>query len=157
MTLRPSAIWTTAPKIFVQGADCRIYDSLSRNTRPAATKIVRRSDRLKNGGLKTDPSEAYATELKADALAVGAMAQAGFDPSALVRYIERIKPNQAYTVYTPLPDRDQRVANMRTAIEHLPRLSYDAPTVEFTGVKEQVRRITEHQTPFAAPPTLMRN
>jgi predicted Zn-dependent protease len=44
-------------------------------------------------------------ELEADVLAVQTMAQAGFDPMALVRYIERVQPAAA-----ALPDRDQRVA-----------------------------------------------
>ncbi len=114
--------------------------------------IVRRSD-----GWETDPREVHATELKADALAVQAMARAGFDPSALVRYIERVQPSTAYTVSTALPDSDQRVAKMRLAIEHLPQLNYDARDDEFTTIKREVRRLTEPRTTFAAPPTLRRN
>src|SRR5262249_7330236 len=58
-------------------------------------------------------------ERQADFLALRAMARAGFDPNALVRYIERVQPSPSTIVSTalsPLPARDQRIAIIMSAI-----------------------------------------
>jgi beta-barrel assembly-enhancing protease len=64
-------------------------------------------------------------ELEADSLAVKAMARAGFDPTALVRYVQRV---QAPPTTKPLsfePTRDERVSAMNLTIEQLPALTYE--------------------------------
>jgi predicted Zn-dependent protease len=96
--------------------------------------------------------------MEADVLAVQAMARAGFEPMALVRYIERVQP----AVGTPkaaaaLPDRDHCVASMRLLIENLPPSIYAAPGEEFTAIQQEVRRLMESRASLAAPPTLKRN
>ena len=58
-------------------------------------------------------------ELEADGLAVQAIARAGFDPEALMRYIERVQVQPA-KVFSSLPSRDQRIAAIRLVIERLP-------------------------------------
>jgi predicted Zn-dependent protease len=58
-------------------------------------------------------------------LAVKAMARAGFDPAALVRYVQRV---QAPPTTKPLsfePTRDERVSAMNLTIEQLPALTYE--------------------------------
>ena len=97
-------------------------------------------------------------ELKADALAVEALAHAGFDPTALVRYIERILPASPGTlpkVFSPLPERDQRIAALSVAIARLPQTSYAEPGTEFAAVRDEVVRLTAR--PEEPPPTLKRD
>jgi predicted Zn-dependent protease len=99
-------------------------------------------------------------ELEADLLAVQTMARAGFDPMALLRYIQRVQPPSApgpEKVSSALPDQDQRAANMRWIIEKLPPASYPAPAGEFTSVQQELLRLTERQAPLQAPPTLKRS
>jgi predicted Zn-dependent protease len=67
-------------------------------------------------------------ELEADALAVAAMAAAGYDPAGLASYVERVQPVDALPpkLTSPIPDRDARLAAMRAAIQALPAASYAA-------------------------------
>ncbi len=98
-------------------------------------------------------------ELEADALAVQTMAHAGFNPAALVRYIERVQLQPAANepkVFSALPDRDERIARMRLLIEHVQPSNYAAPGEEFTAIQREVRRLMEQRTPFKAPPSLKR-
>jgi predicted Zn-dependent protease len=99
-------------------------------------------------------------ELEADALAVQTMAHAGFDPMALARYIERVQlqPTTATRqTASALPDREQRLASMRSAIEKLPFASYAAPAQEFAAVQQEVRRLMARRAPRDAPATLKRS
>jgi predicted Zn-dependent protease len=97
-------------------------------------------------------------ELEADALAVEALAHAGFDPTALVRYIERVRPASPGTlpkVFSALPERDQRIAGLNVAIARLPQTSYAEPGTEFTAIRDEVVRLTAR--PQNTPPTLKRD
>jgi beta-barrel assembly-enhancing protease len=99
-------------------------------------------------------------ELEADSLAVRTMARAGFDPSALARYIQRVQVRPAGTTsnaYSPLPDRDQRLAAMLSTIEKLPPVNYAAaPPDEFAAAQQEVRRLSEPPVRARTPPSLMR-
>ena len=99
-------------------------------------------------------------DLEADALAVQTMARAGFDPMALVRYIERVQ-HQPTTVTQKaavgLPDREQRLAAMRSIIEKLPPANYAAPTEDFATVQKELRRLMESRVLPKAPPSLKRS
>ena len=83
-------------------------------------------------------------ELEADVLAVEPMARTGYDPMALVRYLERVQPTTG------------RIANLRPAIETLPPANYAAPSDELTAAQHEVRRLTESPARSKAPPTLKR-
>ena len=99
-------------------------------------------------------------EMEADFLAVQVMARAGFDPKALVRYIQRVQVRPAGTMskaYSPEPDRDRRVATMLSAIEKLPVVDYAAAEpAEFAAAQQEVRRLAERPARTKAPPSLMR-
>jgi predicted Zn-dependent protease len=97
-------------------------------------------------------------ELEADALGVQTMARAGYDPMALVRYIERVhlQPGPA-TRSSALPDREERLAALRSVIETLRPAGYAAPTGELAAVQEELRRLMERPASSEARPTLKRS
>jgi predicted Zn-dependent protease len=86
-------------------------------------------------------------ESEADALALRAMARAGFDPAGLVRYIER----------SSFPGRDRRVAQMRAVMEQLPPSNYSESSEEFANIQGQVRRLMARPASADGPPTLKRS
>ena len=89
-------------------------------------------------------------ELEADALAVQTMARAGFDPKALMRYLERLQG--------AAPGRDERVAALLAAMEKLPKVTYTvSPGDEFASARQEVRSLTERTVHTKVPPALMRN
>ena len=68
-------------------------------------------------------------ELNADSLAIRAMAEAGYDPAALARYIERVQPADdegTNRFDSPLPRRSQRLEAIRAAIGELPPQTYSS-------------------------------
>ena len=81
-------------------------------------------------------------ETRADVLAVRTLAEAGYDPEALTRYLARIKPGRGTDarLFSVLPDPETRIAAIRQAIEQLPARTYP-PTDpdEFGRMQEQVR------------------
>jgi len=82
-------------------------------------------------------------ELEADSLAIRMMAGAGCDPDALVRYIGRVQAPPDATgskVFSPLPDRDQRITAMQHAIGNLPARAYSSGE-EFPPIQDEVRRL----------------
>lgn len=97
-------------------------------------------------------------EQEADALALQTMARAGFDPNALVRYIERVQPPPSTTrpvVFSTIPPRDQRIAAMTSTVEGLSVTNYPAPAGgEFAAAQEAVRRLIPPNR--SAPPSLRR-
>jgi predicted Zn-dependent protease len=95
------------------------------------------------------------SELQADALAAHSMAAAGYDPGALVNYIERVQPADALPlkVTSPYPDREGRLAALRTAIEGLPASTYPAHD-GFAAIQAAVAR--HDVKPAQAPPRLAR-
>ena len=97
-------------------------------------------------------------EMKADTLAIQALARAGFDSNGLARYIQRIQIRRRKRTDTRCSSRDERVAAMRAAIGQLGSAVPDAgSSVEFTAVQNEVRALS--QTPEASKdaPSLKRN
>jgi predicted Zn-dependent protease len=85
-------------------------------------------------------------ELRADTSAAVAMSRAGFDPGALLRYIERVQPlDQAAS---PLPPRAKRIAALQKAISNLPPTAYTGSD-EFTVVQELARPTAPKQTGYS--------
>ena len=61
-------------------------------------------------------------EFQADASAAAAMSRAGFDPAALLRYLERVQPPDRPR--SPFPPRAARIAALQEAIRNLPPAAY---------------------------------
>ncbi len=87
-------------------------------------------------------------ELQADASAIVLLSHAGFDPAALLRYVDRVQPLDRPR--SPFPARADRIAALQKAIGGLPLASYSRSD-EFYAIQEQVRRLRP------PPPTLFRN
>ena len=98
-------------------------------------------------------------ELEADFLAIQTIARAGFNPRALMQYLRRVQVQPAGAIskaYSSLPDRDQRLAAMLSAIEKLPTVDYAAVApAEFAAARQELRSLTKPRRP-QHPPTLMR-
>ena len=88
-------------------------------------------------------------ELQADASAILLLSSAGFDPAALLRYVERVQPLDRPR--SPFPARADRIAALQKAIRDLPPASY-SQSDEFYAIQEQVRPLP----PPPPPPTLLR-
>jgi predicted Zn-dependent protease len=105
------------------------------------------------GGLQvplTMLSSARKSHLEADALGAKAMAGAGFNPEALVRYLDRERrdrPGTVAVVFSDLPDRETRMAALRGLIAGMPASNYAAPGQEFTAFQQEVRRLTANPPP----------
>jgi predicted Zn-dependent protease len=130
--------FATIPLIFMGGSPCSVGLAI-----PSGFSALQRSN-----------------ELEADSSAVQTMAQAGFDPMALVRYVERVQPqqnNMAQSAFQSLPDRDQRVANMRSIISTLQSAKYVAPSEWFTTIQEELRKMKDRSARPRVPPTLKRS
>lgn len=113
---------TGVPLIFVGGGDC---GSDAPPLRPLA--IV---------------SQQRGYERDADAAAIQAVARAGFDPGALVAYVERTQPPQPAgnaALYSTTAGREQRIAAMSAVLAKLPPGRYEAAGPAFTRVRDQVR------------------
>lgn len=88
-------------------------------------------------------------ELDADALGAKAMAGAGLNPEALVRYLDREQRDLSGAVapaFAQWPDRGTRLAALRALIATLPASTYAEPGREFTAFQQEVRRLA------ASPP-----
>lgn len=110
------------------------------------------------GGYATMPLAVQQTwrkyEVDADRLAAHKMAAAGYDPAALVRYIEREQaPDEAESKISALPQRSERVAAIREVISGLPPQMY-GPHEGLAKVQEEVRRLTTNKP--KAPPSLFK-
>jgi len=94
-------------------------------------------------------------ELQADARAVQTMAAAGYDPQALVKYMERLLPADVSPAaqFRPLPDREVRLDALRKAREALPAQAYPAHD-GFAAIQEAVARLDVK--PARVPPRLAR-
>ncbi len=95
------------------------------------------------------------SELQADALAVRTMAAAGYDPQALVNYMERVLPADVAppSPMSALPGHDARLAALRKAVEGIPASTYPAHD-GFAAIQEAVARLDVK--PAKAPPRLAR-
>jgi predicted Zn-dependent protease len=83
------------------------------------------------------------SETEADKLGIAVTAAAGFDPSAFVRFIERVQavpPGTDSKVFATLPTRQERVSSMEAAIQALPQRAYTAPDATgFAAIQAEVR------------------
>jgi predicted Zn-dependent protease len=82
-------------------------------------------------------------ELEADSLAVRMMSAAGYDPAALVRYLEREQPpdDATGTKWSALPARAERLSAIRTAVESIPARAYERRP-GFDSIRAEVLRLT---------------
>jgi predicted Zn-dependent protease len=86
-------------------------------------------------------------EIPADKSAVLAMSRAGFDPVALLRFIDRMqRPDNPRS---PFPPRGTRLAALREAISAIPPANY-AANDEFYSMQNRVR-----PAPRSPPPSLL--
>jgi beta-barrel assembly-enhancing protease len=94
-------------------------------------------------------------ELQADGLAVQTMAAAGYDPQALVNYMERVLPGDAAppSPMSALPRHDARLEALRKAVEAIPASTYPAHE-GFAAIQEAVSRLDVK--PAKVPPRLAR-
>ncbi len=99
-------------------------------------------------------------ETEADALAIPITYGAGFDPSALVRYIGRVQgaePGTVGRVFGVLPPAEARVSLMETAIQALTPQTYTAlDPSEFGRIQAEVRRVAPVAERPKLRPTLKR-
>ena len=79
-------------------------------------------------------------EREADALAVELMAQAGYDPVELVRFLDKLPAH--HSTAAAHPARQARLEAVRAAIELLPVRSYESATGEFGRVKARVAQLS---------------
>jgi len=84
-------------------------------------------------------------EMDADALAVTTTFRAGFDPSALVRYIGRVpatQPGTAGKVFALQPTPEERISAMESALKALPQPIFTTPEpAEFESIQAEVRKV----------------
>lgn len=100
-------------------------------------------------------------ELQADGLAVQVMARSGFDPDALLRYVERTQapapPGAISRVFSAVPDRNERVAALRAAIAKLPVADYASTSpADFTATRREALRLAAPPERSGEPPSLLR-
>ncbi len=95
-------------------------------------------------------------ELDADRLAVRMMDGAGYDPGALLRYVDRVQPasTDAPPTRSGLPSHDERIAALEQAIQALPATTYVSSNEEFEQVQEEIRRLMPAPQP-RRPPSLL--
>jgi beta-barrel assembly-enhancing protease len=94
-------------------------------------------------------------ELQADSLAVPSMSAAGYNPAAFADYIERVQPPDPLppSPTRALPDRDERLQAIRTAIAALPPTTYPSHDA-LARIQEEAARLAINPAP--APPRLRR-
>ncbi len=81
-------------------------------------------------------------ELEADALAISLVADAGFDPSALARYVARVQ-SPSSTASAALPARDERLAAMQPIIRRFPVADSQVSSSEFLAIQREVSAIVQ--------------
>jgi predicted Zn-dependent protease len=103
-------------------------------------------------------------EMEADIMTVAITSAAGFDPSALGRYLSRVPATQPGTtgkVFAPLPPPEERVSRMDNAIQSLPQRAYSTlDPLEFARIQAEVRSVLPTLPPraqLAKKPTLKRD
>lgn len=84
-----------------------------------------------------------AFELEADWLAVQTMALAGYEPSALLRYIDRMQTGAIGQLHSPLPPRERRIASLKQAIAELPPRDYSSGSGQFERSQKEVRGLVK--------------
>jgi predicted Zn-dependent protease len=100
-------------------------------------------------------------ELEADALAVRSMAQSGFDPKAMVRYLERVQEADTRSgpeARVPVLDRQERLAGLNTAIGALVEAEYaEGSQDDFLAARREVELSVKSKVGSKTPPSLVRN
>ncbi|MEO7144690.1 MAG: M48 family metalloprotease [Bryobacteraceae bacterium] len=106
---------------------------------------LRHGARIGTGGVG-DPTSvlglARKYELDADALAVLILAEAGYDPSALVKFLKKPPPDdrsEQVVVASSLPPVASRIAEMEKVIATLPAANYTAQTGEFDAIDAKLK------------------
>jgi predicted Zn-dependent protease len=79
-------------------------------------------------------------ELEADQVAVKAMAAAGFDPNALLSYLERVQAPRSNEL-SALPHLATRIANLKEAIQNLSANDWHISSESFHSMQDEVRRV----------------
>jgi predicted Zn-dependent protease len=84
-------------------------------------------------------------ELEADQVAVKAMAAAGFDPSALLNYMDRVQPPETEESQqsSTLPPRSVRLSNLRKTIQNSAASNSRSDNGSFRAMQDEVRRELE--------------
>jgi predicted Zn-dependent protease len=77
-------------------------------------------------------------ERQADGIGIRVAAAAGFDPSALARYIERTQVDGSPRAFSSIPFRNTRIEKIESAIANLPVGSYSSSD-EFFSIQQQLR------------------
>ena len=86
-----------------------------------------------------------AFESQSDWLAIQMTSAAGYDPEAIALYIGRVQTedNTTQKVFSTLPSRASRIADMKKAIQKLPSNTYSSSD-EFPRIQSEVRQLTSH-------------
>jgi predicted Zn-dependent protease len=81
-------------------------------------------------------------ELEADQWAIRALSDAAYDPSAMVRYINRVQPanDDLRQAFSSLPPRSERIAALEQAIREIPVQAYPSSDEEFKRVQDLLLR-----------------
>jgi predicted Zn-dependent protease len=98
------------------------------------------------------PTRWRGIELQADASAAAAMSRAGFDPAALLRYLERVQPLDRPR--SPFPPRAARIRALQEAIRNLPPAAY-TESDEFYRIREHLRPTPEAPSKSQPIPSLL--
>jgi predicted Zn-dependent protease len=104
-------------------------------------------DSFDSGRMPGMIDQRHERELHADTSAILLLSRAGFDPAALLRYVERVQPLDRPR--SPFPARADRIAALQKAIRDLPPASY-SKSDEFYTIQEELRPLRP------PPPTLFR-
>jgi beta-barrel assembly-enhancing protease len=98
---------------------------------------------------------ARAWELAADKLAVQIMATAGYDPAALLRYIDRMQvdPTEPRRAYSAMPLREERLTALQESVSALPPRTFPEND-SFMQVREEVRRLLDQPLKPRRAPSL---
>jgi predicted Zn-dependent protease len=95
-------------------------------------------------------------EIDADRYSVRATASAGYDPAALIRYIDRVQSALPDRPHSSLPPRHERLAALWQTVQTLTPQRSPA-TQGFDAARDQVSRILNRPHPRKNwPPTLRR-
>ena len=92
-------------------------------------------------------------ELDADRFAARAMAAAGYDPEALLRYVSRLQPAGLDEEFSRLPARTLRISRLQQTIREVAGASEPRRTGNYAALQEEVRR--EITVPAPPIPSLL--
>jgi predicted Zn-dependent protease len=88
-----------------------------------------------------------AYEEEADRIAVRTMARAGYDPTALFRYIERMQVGERLISDSSRPSREARVAGLQQAVAELSPSQYASGTGKFERIRALVSALMQQAPP----------